>query len=173
MVFIHASATVEADVTIGENTSIWHLVQVRKGAIIGEQCVIGRGVFIDANVHIGNRVKIQNYVSVYTGVTVDDGVFIGPHVVFTNDKIPRAITPDGDLKSGDDWHISETYVGYGAALGANSVILCGINIGKWSMVGSGAVVTKDVPDYALVVGNPARIIGYVDSEGNRIEKQPE
>jgi len=170
MAFIHESATVEDNVTIGEGTSIWHLVQVRKGATLGAHCVIGRGVFIDAGVQIGDSVKIQNYVSVYTGVTIDDGVFVGPHVVFTNDKIPRAINADGTPKSADDWQVVETHIGYGAALGANSVIVCGVNIGKWAMVGSGSVVTKDVPDHALVVGNPARLIGYVSAEGHRIDK---
>lgn len=170
--FIHPSATIETDVTIGENTRIWHLVQVRSHAIIGSECVIGRGVFIDECVTIGNRVKIQNYVSVYQGVAIEDGVFVGPHVVFTNDKIPRAINGDGSPKAPDDWILVPTRIGYGSALGANSVIVCGVTIGKWAMVGSGAVVTRDVPDYGLVVGNPARLIGYVDPAGNRLDSPP-
>jgi UDP-2-acetamido-3-amino-2,3-dideoxy-glucuronate N-acetyltransferase len=171
--YVHPSATVEDNAIIGENTRIWHLVQIRPHAVIGSECVIGRGVFIDENVHIGNRVKIQNYVSVYQGVTIEDGVFVGPHVVFTNDKTPRAINADGSLKAADDWTLVETRIGYGVALGANSVIVCGVHIGKWAMVGSGSVVTKDVPDYALVVGNPARVIGYVDPAGNRLDAPPE
>lgn len=167
--YIHPSATVEEGADIGEGTRIWHLVQVRSGAKIGTECVIGRGVFVDSGVIIGNRVKIQNYVSVYHGVEIEDGVFVGPHVVFTNDKIPRAIKPDGSLKGADDWVVGKTFVGYGAAIGANAVLVCGIRIGKWAMIGSGAVVTKDVPDYGLVVGNPARLIGYVDENGNRIK----
>lgn len=166
---IHPSATVEDGAVIGEGTRIWHLVQVRPEARIGAECIIGRGCFIDSHVVIGNRVKIQNYVSVYDGVTIEDGVFVGPHVVFTNDKVPRAINPDGSLKDGSDWTIEKTHIGYGAAIGANTVLVCGITVGKWAMIGSGAVVTKDVPDYGLVVGNPARLIGYVTPEGNRRE----
>ncbi len=169
---IHPSASVEDDAEIGEGTRIWHLVQVRPHAKIGAECIIGRGAFIDSHVVIGNRVKIQNYVSVYDGVTIEDGVFVGPHVVFTNDKLPRAINPDGTLKAGDDWQIEKTHIGYGAAIGANAVLVCGITVGKWAMIGSGAVVTKDIPDYGLVVGNPARLIGYVDAEGNRIDQPP-
>lgn len=170
--FIHPSATVEDHVTIGQDTRIWHLVQVRPGAVIGSECNIGRGVFIDSQVIIGNRVKIQNYVSIYHGVTIEDGVFIGPHVVFTNDKIPRAINPDGSAKSGSDWQVVPTLVKYGAALGANAVLVCGITVGRWALVGSGAVVTRDVPDYGLVVGNPARLIGYVDPNGVRLDSPP-
>ena len=170
--YIHPSATIEDGAQIGEDTRIWHLVQVRPGAIIGTECNIGRGCYIDAHVKIGNRVKIQNYVSVYDGVTIDDGVFVGPHVVFTNDKIPRAINADGTVKSATNWVISETHVGYGVAIGANAVLVCGITVGKWAMIGSGAVVTKDVPDYGLVVGNPARLIGYIDPEGNRMDHPP-
>lgn len=168
MVFIHPSAEVEADVVIGENTKIWHLCHIRRSAHIGSECVLGRGVFVDAGVQIGSRVKIQNYVSVFHGVTIEDGVFVGPHVCFTNDLWPRAINPDLSLKSADDWVLSTTLVKVGAALGANSTIVCGITIGRWAMVGSGSVVTKDVPDYALVVGNPARIIGYVTASGKRV-----
>lgn len=171
--YVHPSATVEENATVGEGTYLWHLVLVRRNATIGEECILGRGVFVDANVEIGNRVKIQNYVSVYEGVTIEDGVFIGPHVVFTNDKNPRAINADGSLKSADDWVITETRVKYGSAIGANATIVCGVTIGKWAMIGSGAVVTKDVPDYGLVVGNPARLIGYVTPEGTRTDEPPE
>ncbi|NDJ60054.1 MAG: N-acetyltransferase [Chloroflexi bacterium] len=166
--FIHPSADVADDAQIGADTKIWHLVQVRNQAQIGSECVIGRGVFVDAHVVLGDRVKVQNYVSIYDGVTIEDGVFVGPHVVFTNDKIPRAVNPDGSLKGGDDWTISYTRVRSGASLGANSVIVCGVTIGQWAMVGSGAVVPKDVPDYGLVVGNPARLIGYVCKCGERL-----
>jgi len=122
---------------------------------------------VDSGVVIGNRVKVQNYVSIYHGVTIEDGVFVGPHTVFTNDKLPRAITPDGQIKSADDWVVSPTVVRYGAAIGANSVLVCGITVGRWAMIGAGSVVTKDVPDYGLVVGNPARLIGYVKEDGSR------
>lgn len=167
MVYIHPSAEVEPDVRIGENSKIWHLVHVRRGAQIGSECVIGRGVFVDAGVQIGSRVKIQNYVSVFHGVTIEDGVFVGPHVCFTNDMFPRAVNADMSLKSADDWVLSETRVKAGAAVGANSTIVCGITIGRWAMIGAGSVVTKDVPDYGLVVGNPARLIGYVSPSGQR------
>lgn len=173
MTYVHPSALLEDNVVVGDETSIWHLVHIRRDARIGSQCVIGRGVFIDFGVEIGSRVKIQNYVSVYHGVTIEDGVFVGPHVVFTNDKFPRAINPDDSLKSADDWDIRPTRVCKGASIGANSVLVCGIVVGKWAMIGSGSVVTRDVPDYGLVAGNPARLIGYVDAAGNRVEQPPE
>ncbi|MBN8594354.1 MAG: N-acetyltransferase [Anaerolineae bacterium] len=169
--FIHPSAEVEAGAVIGEGTKVWHLVHIRRDAHLGGECVIGRGVFIDAGVQIGNRVKIQNYVSVFHGVKIEDGVFVGPHVCFTNDMFPRAINPDGSLKAPDDWVLSETLVKTGAAIGANSTIVCGITIGRWAMIGSGTVVTKDVPDYALVVGNPGKIIGWVTASGKRVATQ--
>lgn len=158
---IHSTAEVAPDAVIGEGTSIWHHCQIRPGAVIGANCVLGKGVYVDAGVQIGCNVKIQNYVSVYHGVTVENGVFIGPHVCFTNDLHPRAINPDGSLKSADDWMVSETRICQGAALGANSTIRCGIRVGQWAMVGSGSVVTQDVPDYGLAYGNPARLRGFV------------
>ena len=167
-VFVHPTAEVDREALIGAGTKIWHLAYVRAGARLGEECIIGRGVFIDVNVTLGNRVKVQNYVSIYEGVTIEDGVFVGPHVVFTNDKLPRAVNPDGTLKSADDWTITRTLVREGAALGANSTIVCGVTIGRWAMIGAGAVVTHDVPDFGLVVGNPARLIGFVCKCGQRI-----
>jgi UDP-2-acetamido-3-amino-2,3-dideoxy-glucuronate N-acetyltransferase len=165
--YIHATADVEDGAVIGAGSKIWHFCHIRRRANLGEECVLGRGVYVDADVIIGNRVKIQNYVSVFHGVTIEDGVFVGPHVCFTNDMFPRAVNPDMSLQSADDWAITTTLVKAGAALGANSTIVCGITIGKWAMVGSGSVVTKDVPDYALVVGNPARQIGWVCACGQR------
>ena len=167
-VFVHPSADVSESAIIGEDTKIWHLVQVREGARIGRECILGRAVYIDVNVVLGDRVKVQNYVSIFDGVTIEDGVFVGPHVVFTNDKHPRAVNPDGTLKGANDWTISITRVCEGAALGANATILCGITIGRWATVGAGAVVTRNVPDYGLVVGNPARLIGYVCRCGRRM-----
>jgi UDP-2-acetamido-3-amino-2,3-dideoxy-glucuronate N-acetyltransferase len=166
--FIHPSALVEDGAQIGDDTKIWHLAHIRGGAVIGSECIIGRGCFIDSGAIVGSRVKIQNYVSVYHGVEIEDGVFIGPNAVFTNDKVPRAITPEGALKSATDWVVAKTRVGYGASIGANATIVCGVTIGRWAMIGSGAVVTKDVPDYAVVVGNPAHVIGRVDEEGRRV-----
>lgn len=165
--FIHPTAEVETGAVIGENTKIWHLCHIRRDAHIGSECILGRGVFIDAGVQVGSRVKIQNYVSVFHGVTIEDGVFVGPHVCFTNDLFPRAVNPDMSLKGGDDWVLTTTMIREGVAIGANSTIVCGITIGRWAMIGAGSVVTKDVGDYELVVGSPARRIGFVCACGKR------
>lgn len=167
---VHPSAEVSEKAQIGEGSSIWHQAQVREGARIGKNCIIGKGVYIDAGVSIGDNVKIQNYVSVYHGVTLQDGVFVGPHVCFTNDLRPRAINPDGSLKSADDWVLSTTLIRSGAALGANSTIVCGNTIGRWALIGSGSVVSRDIPDYGLAWGNPARLHGFVCPCGTKLEK---
>jgi UDP-2-acetamido-3-amino-2,3-dideoxy-glucuronate N-acetyltransferase len=159
--YVHPSAEVEPGAHIGEGTRIWRQAHVRAQAQIGQMCNIGKGVYVESHVHIGSRVKIQNHVSIFEGVTLEDGVFVGPHVCFTNDRFPRAITPDGMLKSADDWEVTPTLVCYGASLGAGAVIVCGVTIGKFALVGAGSVVTKDVPAYALVFGNPARMHSYV------------
>lgn len=165
----HESAFVES-FQIGKNTRIWHNAHVRKNAKIGSDCIIGKNVYIDEGVVIGNKVKIQNNVSVYKGVAIEDGVFVGPHVCFTNDKLPRAINPDGTQKNQTDWKIAKTTVKEGASIGANSTIICGVNIGKFAMIGAGSVVTKNVPDYALVYGNPAKFKGYVCKCGAMAKK---
>lgn len=167
---IHPTAEVSPNARIGEGTSIWNHAQVREGAVIGENCILSKGVYIDAGVLIGSNVKIQNYVSVYHGVDIADGVFVGPHVCFTNDLLPRAVNPDGSLKAASDWTVSSTHIGRGASLGANSTIRCGIRIGQWAMVGAGSVVTQDVPDHGLVYGNPARLHGFVCACGARLEQ---
>ena len=159
--YAHPSAEVASSATIGRNTKIWHQAQIRDHASIGSECIIGKGVYVGADVKIGNRVKIQNYVSIYEGLTIEDGVMVGPHVCFTNDLLPRAVNPDGSIKDADDWELTPTLVREGAGLGANSTIRCGVAIGRWALVGAGSVVTKDVPDYALVVGNPGRIVGWM------------
>ena len=166
---IHATAEVAESAQIGEGTSIWHQCQIRPDAQIGRNCIFGKGVYVDFGVKIGDNVKVQNYVSIYHGVEIEDGVFIGPHVCFTNDNLPRAINPDGTLKSADDWVLGRILIKRGAALGANSTILPKVVIGEWAMVGSGSVVSKDVPAYGLVYGNPARLHGFVCPCGQRLE----
>jgi acetyltransferase-like isoleucine patch superfamily enzyme len=154
---------------IGEGTSVWNQAQVREDVVIGENCILSKDVYVDAGVVIGSNVKVQNGVSIYHGVTIEDGVFVGPHVCFTNDKRPRAVNPDGSLKSGVDWQVSEILIQYGAALGARSVILPGVVVGRWSMIAAGAVVTRDVPPYGLVIGHPARLKAFVCPCGTRLE----
>lgn len=173
MIKIHAQAEVSPEADIGDGTMVWRNVQIREKARIGRGCIIGQGAYVEYGVVIGDRVKIQNNASLYSGLTLEDGVFVGPHVVFTNDKVPRGINPDGSLKSADDWTVGSTLVRYGAAIGACAVIVTGVTVGRWAMVGSGAVVTKDVPDHALVVGNPARVAGWVSASGKRCATQRE
>lgn len=168
--FIHPTAIVEDGVTIGKGTKIWHFAQVRGGTVLGENCIVGNSVFIDEGSQIGSNCKIQNHAIVYHQAILDDGVFIGPNVCFTNDRRPRAINPDGTLKSADDWEVSTIHIGRGAAIGGHSTITPGVTVGQWAMAGSGSVITKDVPDYALVFGNPARIRGFVCKCGQKLEK---
>lgn len=170
---IHPSADVAPSAQIGPGTSIWNLAHVRENARIGSECVIGRNVYVDAGVVIGDRVKVQNNVSIYNGVSVEDGVFIGPHVCFTNDKVPRAVNPDETLKTVDDWEVTPILVRHGAAIGANATILPGVTIGRWAMVGSGAVVTRDVADHELVVGSPARRVGSACICGQPLRDAPD
>lgn len=165
---IHPTADVASSASIGDQTFIWNYAQVREHCTIGAGCILGRGVYIDVNVRIGNNCKIQNNVSIFHGVTIEDGVFVGPHTCFTNDMKPRAINPDGTLKSAQDWIVTSTSVKRGASIGANATIVCGVTIGEWALIGAGSVVTRDVPDYGLVVGNPARLIGYVCPCGERV-----
>src|SRR3974377_800718 len=166
--FVHPSADVSPKASIGEGTRIWQHCQVREGASVGRNCILSKGVYIDAGVRIGDNVKIQNGISVYHGVTLEDGVFCGPHCVFTNDKQPRAINPDGTLKSATGWLVRKTRVKMGASIGAHATIVCGVTIGRWAMIGAGAVVTRDVPDHGLVYGNPARLRGFVCPCGEKL-----
>jgi acetyltransferase-like isoleucine patch superfamily enzyme len=167
---IHETAHVEAGASVGEKASVWHQAQVRSGASVGSGCIIGKGAYIGADVHVGQNCKVQNYSCVYEGTTLEDGVFVGPEVVFTNDRFPRAINPDGTLKSADDWDCVGATIRYGAAIGSRSVVLPGVVIGRWALVGAGSVVTKDVPDHALVVGNPARSMGWVCTCARRLDE---
>lgn len=166
---IHPTADVSPAAHIGAGTRIWHQVQVREGAVIGENCILGKDVYIDFEVVIGDNVKIQNGALIYHGVTLEDGVFIGPQACLTNDRVPRAITPDGRLKTAEDWEVGTIRVCYGASIGAGAVILPDVTVGRFAMVAAGAVVTRSVPDYGLVVGVPARLMGYVCPCGRRLE----
>ncbi len=166
--FVHSTADVSDQATIGPETRIWHQAQVREGVQIGRECIVGKGSYVDFDVVIGDRCKLQNGVFVYHGATLEDGVFLGPGVMLLNDKNPRAVTPDGQLKAADDWLVSPTHIGRGAGIGGGAIILPGVRVGQWAIVGSGSVVTKDVPDYGLVYGNPARLTGFVSPSGQRM-----
>ena len=162
--FLHKSSYVDDNVLIGSGTKIWHFSHIQSGAVIGESCSIGQNVNIGNNVKIGNYVKIQNNVSVYEGVELEDYVFCGPSMVFTNIKIPRSEYP----QKGSKYYL-KTLVKRSASIGANATILCGVTIGEYSLIGSGAVVTKDIPPFSLVVGNPGKIVGKVDKKGNKVK----
>lgn len=168
--FKHETAEVSTKAIVGNGAKIWNYCQIRENSVIGDNCIIGKNSYIDFDVKIGKNVKVQNNVSVYHGVTIEEGVFIGPHVCFTNDKIPRAINEDGTLKGNEDWDVSKIVVKRGSSIGANSTILPGVIIGEYALVGAGSVVTKDVPDFALVLGNPARVCGRVDKSGRIVER---
>ncbi len=160
--FVHESAIVDEGCRIGEETKIWHFSHIMPNCMIGERCNIGQNVVVSPEVILGNNVKVQNNVSIYTGVTCDDDVFLGPSMVFTN-----VINPRSAINRRDQY--AKTHVGKGASIGANATIVCGHDIGKYAFIGAGAVVTKTVPDYALVVGNPARQLGWVGEYGHRLE----
>lgn len=162
-VFIHPTAEVSENAVIGDGTRIWNQAQVREGCVIGEHCIISKNVYVDTKAVLGNRVKVQNNVNIYHGVEVEDDVFLGPSMTFTNDLYPRAFD--------DNWKITKTYVKKGASIGAHATIVCGTTIGEYAMVGAGSVVTKDIPAYALVVGNPARQIGWVCRCGGRLNEK--
>jgi UDP-2-acetamido-3-amino-2,3-dideoxy-glucuronate N-acetyltransferase len=170
-VTIHPSAEVSPRAQIGFGTRIWHFVQIREGVCIGENCIIGKDVYIDFDVRIGNNVKIQNSALIYHGATIEDGVFIGPQVCLTNDRLPRAITADGHLKGNDDWVVGPILIRYGASIGAGSIVLPNVIIGRFALTAAGAVVTRNVPDHGLVVGNPARFVGYVCHCGRKLKSQ--
>ncbi len=161
--FVHESSYVDDNVTIGQGTKIWHFSHIQSGSKIGNNCSIGQNVNIGNNVIIGNNVKIQNNVSVYEGVELEDYVFCGPSMVFTNIKLPRSEFPQRGTK-----YYLKTLVKKSASIGANATIVCGVIIGEYALVGAGAIVTKDVPPYSLVMGNPAKIVGKVDKKGNLV-----
>lgn len=167
---IAATADVAEGATIGEGSSIWELVQVREGATLGENCIVGRGAYIGAGVQVGSNVKIQNYALVYEPARLEEGAFIGPAAVLTNDHFPRSVNPDGSLKSGHDWAPVGVTVREGASIGARTVCVAPVTIGRWAMVAAGATVIRDVPDYALVVGVPAQRIGWVGRFGTPLQQ---
>ncbi|HMW32649.1 MAG TPA: acyltransferase [bacterium] len=161
--FVHPLAVVDDNVEIGEGTKVWHFSHIQTGARIGKKCVFGQNVNVANHVKVGNFCKVQNNVSIYEGVELEDYVFCGPSMVFTNILDPRCKYP----QVGAEFYI-KTLVKEGASLGANSTIVCGHTVGRSALVGAGAVVTKDVPDFALVVGNPARIVGWVSEAGKKL-----
>ena len=165
---VHASAELEAGVSVGPRTSVWNRAVLRSGASLGAECVIGRDAFIDEGVRLGDRVKVQNGALIYHGVTVGNGVFIGPGAILTNDRFPRAVTATGELARGDDWTVSPIELRDGCSIGAGAVVVAGLTVGRFATVGAGSVVTHDVPDYALVAGNPARRLGWVCACGARL-----
>jgi len=161
--FVHPTADVEDGAQVGSGTKVWHLAHIRSSATVGSDCVIGRNVYLDAHAVVGSRVKIQNNVSVYQGVTIEDEVFVGPCAVFTNDMRPRATNAD--------WKITPTLVRRGASIGANATLICGIEVGEFAMIAAGSVVTKDVPPYTLVAGNPARPRARIDEAGEIVSRE--
>lgn len=165
MVFIAPSADVSEAARIGDRSKIWHLAQVREEARIGTDCIVGRGAYVGTGVVLGDRCKLQNYALVYEPAVLEDGVFVGPGAVLTNDTYPRAVAPDGALKGAEDWTAVGVTIRAGASIGARAVCVAPVTIGRWAVVAAGAVVTKDVPDFALVAGVPARRIGWVGRAG--------
>ena len=162
--YLHESSFVDKNTSIGEGTKIWHFSHVQSGSAIGNNCSLGQNVNIGNNVIIGDNVKIQNNVSIYEGVELEEFVFCGPSMVFTNIKIPRSEFPQGGTES-----YQKTLVKKSVSIGANATIICGVTLGEYSMIGSGSVITKDVPAFALVVGNPGKIIGWVNRRGHRLQ----
>lgn len=163
------SADLDDGVTIGDGSSIWHLSQVRGGAQVGKNVIVGRGAYIGTGVHVGDNCKIQNYALVYEPAVLEDGVFVGPAAVLTNDTFPRAINPDGSIKSADDWEPIGVTLKRGCSVGARAVCVAPVTIGQWATVAAGSVVTRDVPAYALVAGVPAKRIKWVGRSGFPLE----
>jgi UDP-2-acetamido-3-amino-2,3-dideoxy-glucuronate N-acetyltransferase len=164
-VTVAPTADVDDRARIGSGTRVWHLAQIREDATLGSNCNVGRGAYVGPGVTIGDNAKLQNHALVYEPAVLGDGVFIGPAAVLTNDEYPRSVTPDGRLKDGSDWHAVGVTIGEGASIGARAVCIAPVTVGRWALVAAGAVVTKEVPDFALVVGVPAKRIGWVGRAG--------
>lgn len=169
MTRIEPSADVSPDATIGDGSSVWHLAQVREGAVLGSGCIVGRGAYVGTGVRMGENCKLQNYALVYEPALLGNGVFVGPAVVFTNDHFPRSVAPDGTLKRGDDWEAVGVTCLDGASIGARAVCVAPVTIGRWALVAAGSVVIRDVPDFGLVAGVPAKRIGWVGRAGVPLE----
>jgi acetyltransferase-like isoleucine patch superfamily enzyme len=165
---IHPTADVSAEAEIGGGTVIWHQAHVREGVRIGRNCILGKGAYVDVGVTLGDNCKLQNGVCVYRPAIIENGVFLGPGAIVTNDKKPRAVNPEMRLKRDDDWEANPALIRDGAAVGAGAILLPGVTIGRWAMIGAGAVVTHDVPAQGLALGNPARLTGYVCICGERL-----
>ncbi|MGW5324775.1 acyltransferase [Streptomyces sp. NPDC004014] len=171
---VKPTAQVDESAELGDGTTVWELAQIREQARLGSGCVIGRGAYVGTGVRIGDNVKLQNYALVYEPAELGDGVFVGPAVVLTNDHYPRSVDPEGKLKRGGDWEAVGVKVAEGASLGARSVCVAPVRVGRWALVAAGAVVTRDVPDFALVAGVPARRVGWVGRAGVKlVERQGE
>jgi UDP-2-acetamido-3-amino-2,3-dideoxy-glucuronate N-acetyltransferase len=164
--FVHATVDLGDNVSLGDNSKVWHYAQVRENAILGEGCIIGRGAYVGTGVSLGKNCKVQNYALVYEPAVLGNGVFIGPAAVLTNDQFPRSVSPNLDLKGGEDWEAVGVTIEDGASIGARAVCVAPVNIGKWATIAAGAVVTKDVPDFALMMGVPARRVGWVGRQGH-------
>ncbi|MCD6357355.1 MAG: N-acetyltransferase [Thermoproteales archaeon] len=160
--YVHPTAIVEEGASIGRGTKVWHFVHIRRGARVGQGCNLGKGVYVDSGAVVGDGVKVQNFVSVYRGVRVESRAFLGPSATLTNDRYPRSFS--------EEWELVPTIIEEGASIGANATIVCGVRIGKYAMVGAGAVVTRDVPPHGLVYGNPARLRGFVCTCGRRLKR---
>jgi UDP-2-acetamido-3-amino-2,3-dideoxy-glucuronate N-acetyltransferase len=166
--FVHPTAEVSAQARIGPGCRIWREAHIREQAEIGAGSIIGAGVYVGESVRLGRNCKVQNQALLYEGLDVGEGVFIGPQVCFTNDLLPRAVNPDMSLKTSEDWELGRTVVEDGASVGAQSVVITGVRLGRWSLVGAGSLVRHDVPEFALVHGRPARIRGWVCQSAHRV-----
>jgi UDP-2-acetamido-3-amino-2,3-dideoxy-glucuronate N-acetyltransferase len=162
-VYVHPTAVVDKTAVIGDGTKVWHFVHVRENAEIGGKCVLGHSVYIDKEVKIGNGVKLENRANVYCGVKIEDNVFVGPHVTFVNDPYPRSFSTD--------WKIVPTLVREGASIGAGTVVMCGVTVGEYAMIGAGSVVTKDIPPHAIAFGDPARVKGFACKCGRKLKEE--